>query len=671
MIPAEDILGSGDDSIYNITTHAPGAEGPLPLTEDVLRDAPSGDIFAMSQNIAMGWDPARLSDRQFLLLSTQGGIRAPDGTPIALGYHVGHWELGLLMQAAAQELQKFGCIPFAGFCTDPCDGRTQGTPGMMDSLAYRNDAATIFRRLIRSLPGCNGVLGIATCDKGLPAMMMALASMRELPSVVVPGGVTLPATEGEDLGTVQSIGARFAHSQVTFEYAKQMICRACASAGGGCQFLGTAATSQVVAEALGMSLPHAALAPSGQPIWLDMARRSARAVVRLHERGSAMRDILTDAALRNAMVVHAAFGGSTNLLLHLPAIAYAAGLSRPTVEDWRVVNRQAPRLVDVLPNGPVGHPTVRVFLAGGVPEVMLHLRAKNLLALDVMTVSGEPLDKLLDWWEQSERRKRLREILYKQDGIDPDEVILSPVRARRRGLTGTVTLPQGNLAPGGSVIKSTAIDASLVGPDGVYRKVGPARVFIGERSAVEAMRKDAIKPGDVIVLICAGPMGSGMEEILQVTGALKHLPWGKEVAVITDGRFSGVSTGPCIGHVTPEALAGGPIGKVLDGDIVQIIIDGNRLQGSIDLIGDVSTPPEQRSAKLGSRILAGLALRRDLAPHPNLPADTRLWSAMQEVSGGPWGGCVFDVDAIVETLKAGTSIFPRPSSIAGRETRDE
>ena len=671
MIPLEDILGSGDDSIYNITTHAPGAEGPLPLTQDILRDAPSGDIFAMSQNIAMGLDPARLSDRQFLLLSTQGGIRAPDGTPIALGYHVGHWELGLLMQAAAQELQKFGCIPFAGFCSDPCDGRTQGTPGMMDSLAYRNDAATIFRRLIRSLPGCNGVLGIATCDKGLPAMMMALAAMRELPSVVVPGGVTLPPTEGEDLGTVQSIGARFAHGQVTFEYAKQMICRACASAGGGCQFLGTAATSQVVAEALGMSLPHAALAPSGQPIWLDMARRSARALIRLHERGSAMRDILTDAALRNAMVVHAAFGGSTNLLLHIPAIAYAAGLSRPAVEDWRAVNRQVPRLVDVLPNGPVGHPTVRVFLAGAVPEVMLHLRAKNLLALDVMTVSGEPLGRLLDWWQQSERRKRLREILYKQDGIDPDEVIMSPDRARQRGLAGTVTLPQGNLAPGGSVIKSTAIDPSLVGPDGVYRKVGSARVFIGERAAVESMRKDTVRPGDVIVLICAGPMGSGMEEILQVTGALKHLPWGKEVAVITDGRFSGVSTGPCIGHVTPEALAGGPVAKVLDGDIIQIIIDGNRLEGHIDLVGDVSTPPEQRSAELGSRILAGRPLRHDLAPHPNLPADTRLWSAMQQISGGTWGGCVFDVDAIVETLKAGKALAPAPVAGAASPTGGE
>lgn len=648
-----DILSSGDDSIYNITTHAPGAEGPLPLTQNILTDAPSGNIFAMSQNIGMGWDPARLSDRHFLLLSTQGGIRASDGTAVALGYHVGHWELGLLMQAAAQELQELGCIPFAGFCTDPCDGRTQGTPGMMDSLAYRNDAATVFRRLIRSLPGCKGVLGIATCDKGLPAMMMALASMRELPSVVVPGGVTLPAGEGEDLGTVQSIGARFAHGQVTFEYAKAMICRACASAGGGCQFLGTAATSQVVAEALGMSLPHAALAPSGQPIWLDMARRSARALVRLHERGAAVRDILTDAALRNAMAVYAAFGGSTNLLLHVPAIAHAAGLSRPTVEDWIKVNRQVPRLVDVLPNGPVGHPTVRVFLAGGVPEVMLYLRTTDLLELHVVTVSGEPLGRLLDWWEQSERRKRLREILYKEDGIDPDEVIMSPDRARHRGLAGTITLPQGNLAPQGSAVKSTAIDPSLLSRDGVYRKVGPARVFIGEHAAVEAMRKDTIKPGDVIVLICAGPMGSGMEEILQVTGALKHLPWGKEVAVITDGRFSGVSTGPCMGHVTPEALAGGPIAKVLDGDIIQIIIDGNRLQGSINLIGDARTPLEQRSAELGSRILAGRPLRHDLAPHPNLPGDTRLWSALQDISGGTWGGCVFDVDSIVETLKAG------------------
>jgi len=601
----------------------------------------------------MGWDPAKLGGKQFLLLGTQGGIRTADGTALALGYHVGHWELGLLMQAAAKEFRDLGCIPFAGFCSDPCDGRTQGTPGMMDSLAYRNDAATIFRRLIRSLPTRIGVLGIATCDKGLPAMMMALAAMHELPSVLVPGGVTLPATEGEDLGTIQSIGARFAQGEVTLEYARQMTCRTCASGGGGCQFLGTAATSQVVGEALGMSLPHAALAPSGQAIWLDMAHRSARALVRLHEHGLAMKDILNDAAMHNAMVVYAAFGGSTNLLLHIPAIAHAAGLRRPTAQDFREVNRQVPRLVDVLPNGPVGHPTVRVFLAGGVPEVMLQLRRLDLLSLDVVTVSGEPLGRLLDWWQQSERRKRLRELLYQRDGIDPDEVIMSPKRARQRGLSSTFTLPQGNLAPQGSVVKSTAIDPTLLDGDGVYRKVGPARIFTTERAVIAAIKNGTVHPGDIIVLICAGPMGSGMEEILEVTGALKHLSWGKEVAVVTDGRFSGVSTGACIGHVAPEALAAGPIGKVLDGDVVQIIIDSINLQGSVDLIGDADTAPNQQSVELGTLILAERPLRPDLAPHPNLPADTRLWSAMQDISGGTWGGCVFDVDTIVETLKAG------------------
>ncbi len=652
-ITLEDILDSKDDGIYDITTNAAGPQGGLPLTENLLADSPSGDIFGMSENAGMGWEPSELTREQFVLLSTQGGIRAGDGTPVALGYHTGHFELGLLAEAAAQQLQRLGYIPFAAFCTDPCDGRTQGTPGMMDSLAYRNDAATIFRRLIRSLPTRKGVLGIAACDKGLPAMMMALAAMGDLPSVVVPGGVTLPPAEGEDLGTIQSIGARFAHGEVTLEYARQMTCRTCASAGGGCQFLGTAATSQVVGEALGMSLPHSALAPSGQEIWLDMARRSARALVGLHKQGLSIKDTLTDSAVRNAMVVYAAFGGSTNLLLHIPAIAYAAGLKRPRLEDWKKVNRDVPRLVDVLPNGPVGHPTVRVFLAGGVPEVMLHLRQLDLLDLNVVTVTGRKLSKLLDWWETSDRRRRLRELLYEKDGVDPDEVIMNPARARKRGLTSTVTLPQGNLAPEGSVVKSTAIDPTLLDNEGVYRKIGPARVFTTESGAIRAIKTGDIKPGDIIVLICAGPMGSGMEEILQVTGALKHLPWGKNVAVITDGRFSGVSTGACIGHIAPEALAAGPAGKVLDGDIIQIIIDCKNLEGSVDLIGDAETPVAKRSVELGTHILADRPFRSDLAPHPSLPDDTRLWAAMQKVGGGTWGGCVFDVEAIVQTLKAG------------------
>jgi putative YjhG/YagF family dehydratase len=432
-----------------------------------------------------------------------------------------------------------------------------------------------------------------------------------------------------------------------------MACRTCASAGGGCHFLGTAATSQVVAEALGISLPHSALAPSGQAIWLDMAQRSAKALVRMHERGQTVKDIITDSAVRNAMAIYAAFGGSTNLLLHIPAIAHAAGLKPPTIEDWKKINKEVPRLVSVLPNGPVPHPTVRAFLAGGVPEVMLQLRRLGLLELHVLTASGETLGHALDWWEASERRQRVRRLLAAQDGIDPDEVIMSPAKAHECGLTSTITLPQGNLAPEGSVIKSTAIDPTLLDDDGVYRKVGPAHVFIGEISAIKAIKAGDVKPGEIMVLICAGPMGSGIEEILQITGALKYISWGKEVAVITDGRFSGVSTGACIGHIAPEALAGGPVGKVVDGDIIQIIVDCGTLEGSVDLIGEADTPEDQRSAELGAHVLADRPLRSDLAPHPDLPEDTRLWAALQDACGGTSAGCVYDVDEIVQTLEAG------------------
>jgi putative YjhG/YagF family dehydratase len=450
---------------------------------------------------------------------------------------------------------------------------------------------------------------------------------------------------------VQSLGARFAQGEVTLERAAELGCRACGTPGGGCQFLGTAATSQVVGEALGLSLPHSALAPSGQPIWLDMATRSARAMAALRSRGLKGRDIVTDASVRNAMVVHAAFGGSTNLLLHIPAIAHAAGLHRPTVEEWVEINRRVPRLVDALPNGPQNHPTVRVFLAGGVPEVMLHLRHAGLLDLDVLTVSGDTLGRVLDWWEASDRRRALREELRAHDGVDPDQVIMSPDGARRAGLTSTVTFPRGNLAPEGSVIKSTAIDPTVVDADGVYRKRGPARVFTRERYAIAAIKSrgpERLKPGDILVLICRGPLGAGMEEIYQITSALRHLSYGKEIAVVTDARFSGVSTGACIGHVGPEALAGGPIGKVLEGDLVEIIVDRNRLEGSVNLVGHGE---KIFGADEGTRVLAGRAPRPDLSPDPDLPDDTRLWAALQQAGGGTWGGCVYDVDAIAEKLK--------------------
>jgi xylonate dehydratase len=635
-------------SSHEVTTHAAGPAGALPLSAEMLLTAPSGNLFGLSQNAGMGWEPSRLLDPEFLILSTHGGLRAEDGRPIALGFHSGHWEVGLLVAEAARELKALHAIPFAGACTDPCDGRTQGTTGMMDSLPYRNDAAIVLRRLMRSLPTRKGVLGVATCDKGLPAMMMALASAGPLPGVLVPGGVTLLPESGEDAGKVQTIGARFAQEQITLEYAAEVGCRACASPGGGCQFLGTAATSQVVGEALGLSLPHTALAPSGQSVWLDAAKRSARALLRMHQSKIGVSDVLTPAALRNAMVLHAAFGGSTNLLIHVPAIAFSAGLRRPSVEDWAAVNREVPRIVDALPNGPRGFATVQVFLAGGVPEVMLELRSRGLLDESVRTVSGETLGACLDWWRESERRHTVRKRLKDLDGIDPEDVIMSPDRARSRGLTSTVCFPMGNLAPEGSVIKSTAIDVSLVDEHEMYRHVGPARVFTTEEAAIGAIKSGAIGHGDVIVLICGGPKGAGMQEIYQVTSALKALPHCKHVAVLTDARFSGVSTGACVGHISPEALAGGPIGKVREGDAIEIVIDRAKLVGTVNLIGEGE---RIGGAEEGARMLQERPRRPDLKPHPALPDDTRLWAALVHASGGVWGGCVYDADAIGRRLE--------------------
>ena len=645
-----DILDT-PDSAYELVTATPGPRGALPLTDELLRHAPSGDLFGWTQNVGMGWNPALLGGNEFTILSTHGGLRAEDGRPIALGFHSGHWEVGLLVKAAAEEFARLKCVPFAGAVTDPCDGRTQGTAGMYDSLPYRNDSSQVMRRLMRSHPTRAGVMGVATCDKGLPAMMMALASQHQHPTILVPGGVMLAGEAGhEDTAKVQTIGARYAHGEITLEQAAEAGCHACASPGGGCQFLGTAATSQVIGEALGLSLPHSALAPSGQPIWLDMARRSARALVAMSNRGIRTPDILTEAAFKNALAVFAAFGGSTNLLLHTPAVAFHAGVRRPTIEDWTHFNRSVPRLVDALPNGPVGHPTIRVFLAGGVPEVMLHLRELGLLQLDALTASGETLGAVLDWWAKSERRARLRELLKTRDRVDPDTVIMSPEAARSRGLTSTVTFPRGNLAPDGCVIKSTAIDPSVVDADSVYRKTGPAKVFTREKDAIKAIKGEGdrrVVPGDVLVLCCRGPMGSGMEETYQLTSALKYLPWGKQVAVITDARFSGVSTGACIGHVSPEALAGGPLGKLRDGDLVRIVIDRTKLEGSIDLVGDATG---DHGPNWGSAELLRRAPRPDLEPDPALPADTRLWAALQHASGGVWGGCVYDPEAIVAKL---------------------
>ena len=656
VLTVSDIL-SPDDITHSFDTHSDGPSGKLPLTAEILVDQPSGNHFGMSQNAGMGWNPQELLRKHFLILSTSGGLRDQDGSPVALGLHTGHYELALQVEAASKELKRLRTIPFSLYCSDPCDGRTQGTTGMMDSLPYRNDAAQVFRRQARSLPTAKGILGIASCDKGLPAMMMALAGLRNLPIVALPGGSTLAVKNGEDTGMIQSIGARFAQGEVTLDYAQDVGCRACASPGGGCHFLGTAGTSQVIAESLGIAITHSALCPSGTEAWKDVARRSARALVFCESNGLTSRSVFTDSAFRNAMIVHAACGGSTNLLLHLPAIAHAAGRKRMMLEDWNHVNKETPRIVDVLPNGPVGYPTSELYAAGGVPEVMLQLRRMGLLDTSVSTVTGQTLGENLDWWEQSERRTKVRSRLKEENGVDPDDIIMNPDRAKAKGLTSTVTFPSGNLAPQGSVIKSTAIDPTVVDKDGVYRNTGLARVFNTEKEAITAIKStdesQRLKAGEILILRCGGPLGTGMEEVYQITAALKHLSYGKRIALITDARFSGVSTGACIGHVGPEALAGGPIGRVREGDLIEILIDTKNLEGTINLVG---TDDTNRGVDWGSNMLSQRVSADSLSPHPMIPDDSRLWAALQDVSGGTWGGCVFDVDEIILTLEAGKKV---------------
>ncbi|MBU3827282.1 MAG: YjhG/YagF family D-xylonate dehydratase [Candidatus Anaerobiospirillum merdipullorum] len=645
-----DIFTDESADLFTPRTKAAGPQGALPLTAEKLKLDPSGNLFGWTLDAGMGWDPNALDRPEILILSNLGGMRAPDGKPIALTYHTGNYELGLQVKEAAQSLTKLGAIPFAAYVTDPCDGRSQGTTAMFDSLPYRNDSALVLRRLMRSLPTAQGFLGVATCDKGLPGMMMALCAAHDKAAVLVPGGVTLPAVAGEDAGKVQTIGARFAKGEISLEYASVQGCVACASAGGGCQFLGTAGTSQVIAEALGLAITHSALAPSGEPIWLKIAADSAKALMELIKRKLTIKDIITDKAIENAMVLHAAVGGSTNLLLHLPAIAFAAGCRRPTVEDWHRVNLAVPRLVSVIPNGPVPHPTVRVFLAGGVAEVMLHLHKLGLLHEDVLTVTGSTLGENLDCYAQSERRRALREHLRQVDGIDPDDVIMPPAKAKARGLTSTITFPRGNIAPEGAVIKSTAIDPTVVDADDVYRAKGPIKVFVSEEDGIKAIKNGDIVKGDIMCVIGGGPLGTGMEETYQLTSALRYLPFGKYVTLLTDARFSGVSTGACIGHIGPEALAGGPIGKLRTGDVVEVIIDRKHLTGSINFLGTLKHPltPEEGAAELAAR-----PLHPEVKPHPKLPADSAMWAAMQAASGGTWQGCVYDPEAICKVIQAG------------------
>ena len=479
---------SDDPRLFDVSTRGPGPKGALPLTPQMLRERPSGDLFGWTQNAGMGWNPSALGGKEFLMLSTHGGIRAADGTPIALGYHTGHWEVGLLLEAAAAVFKNAGAIPFAAACTDPCDGRSQGTTAMFDSLPFRNDAATIFRRLIRSLPTRRGVLGVATCDKGLPAMMMALAASHDLPAVLVPGGVTLLARAGRGRGkgsdAWRAIRARRCDARGSRRprMPRMRIARRWVSVprhrGNVAGRRGSAGHVARPFRARAVRAPD--LDRHGAPFGYraDDARTAER-------QDRAMSSPMPRSATRWSCSRRSADRRISSCTCPLSRMQPGCGV--PSAAEWAEVNRMVPRLVDALPNGPRNHPTVQVFMAGGVPEVMLHLRRLGLLDTSVKTVSGGSLDAQLDAWESSERRTRLRAQL-KKEGVDPEDVIVAPELAPGRGLTSTVCFPQGNLAPEGSVIKSTAIDPSVVGADGVYRLTGPAKVFLSEPAAMAAIK---------------------------------------------------------------------------------------------------------------------------------------------------------------------------------------
>ena len=576
----------------------------------MLRDWPSGDLFGLSQNAGMGWPPQEMLGPQMLLLSTQGGVRAEDGTPIALGYHTGHWEVGLLVQEAARTLKRAGAVPFAAYCSDPCDGRTQGTPGMFDSLPYRNDAAMLLRRLIRSLPARRGVLGVATCDKGLPAMMMALAGMKQLPAVLVPGGVSLPPEQGEDAGKVQSLGARYCAWRSQFGRGRGTelpgLCfarRRLPVFGHGRDFASDRRSARHDGSPCGARAERPAdLARPGSPQrdgFIGNAQRRPHAGRRADRCGGAQCDDRS-CGLRRFDESAAASSRRSRMP---PDCERRRSMTGTRSIFARRASSTRCRMVrwGIRPCACFSPAACRKSCCNCASWICWIWKRRPWPAARLPRCSTPG--------EQSPRRKLLHDRLREADGVEPQRCDHEP-GAGSRARPDADGLLSARQSGARRLDRQKHGHRSALGRS--RRRLSqarPARVFTRERDAIDAIkgrRGEPIRPGDVIVLAGRGPLGSGMEETYQITSALKHLDWGRDVAVVTDARFSGVSTGACIGHVGPEALAGGPIGKVQDGDRIQIIVDCKRLTGSVDLVGDRERMFEPGEA---DRVLAARPMR--------------------------------------------------------------
>ena len=520
--------------------------------------------------IGTGWKKEDLSKPQVMVESTYGDS------------HPGSGHLNILVEEVRKGVAEAGGFGARYFCTDICDGESQGTDGINYSLASREMIADMIEIHANATPFDAGVY-LSSCDKGVPGNLMGLARV-DIPSVVVPGG-TMNA--GPEMLTLEQLGmysAKYERGEIDEAKLDWAKCNACPSCGA-CSFIGTASTMQIMAEALGLALPGSALMPATSPDLLAYAREAGkRAAWMAGEEDMRPSKIVTMDSFENAIYVHAAISGSTNCMLHLPAIAHEFGIEI-TGDTFDRIHRGAKYLLDVRPAG--RWPAECFYYAGGVPAIMEEI--KEHLHLDVMTVTGKTLGENLeelkangfyekcDKWLQ-EFNQRYQVNVTREDIIRPYDKAI--------GTDGSIAVLKGNLAPEGAVIKHTAC------PKEMFKSVLRARPFDSEEECLDAVLKHKVQKGDAVFIRYEGPKGSGMPEMFYTSEAIssdKEL--GKSIALITDGRFSGASTGPVIGHCSPEAVDGGPIALVEEGDLIEIDVMGRKLN-IIGVAGERKTPEE-------------------------------------------------------------------------------
>lgn len=546
-------------------------------SQKMRRAAPEMDPL----RLGTGWKKEDLEKPQIFIESTFGDS------------HPGSGHLDRLVAAVRKGITEAGGFGARYYCTDMCDGESQGTDGINYSLASREMIANMIEIQACSTPFDAGVF-IASCDKGLPGNLMGMARIN-IPAVFVPGG-TMPA--GPNLLTLEQLGmysARYERGEIdeqTLEWAKENACPGC----GACSFIGTASTMQIMAEALGLALPGSALLPAASQEILQTAENAGKLAVQLSRmEGMRPSDIVTLDSFENAILVHAAISGSTNALLHLPAIAHELGI-RIDGETFDRLHRGAHYLLDIRPAGK--WPAEFFSYAGGVPAVMEEIR--NVLHLDARTVTGKTLGENLEELRENGYYERCRQGLEKanaQRGLNlTREDIIRPFH-RAIGTDGSIAVLRGNLAPEGAVIKHTAC------PEEMFSAILRARPFDSEEECIDAVLHHRVHPGDALFIRYEGPKGSGMPEMFYTTEAISSdRELGKSIALITDGRFSGASTGPVIGHCSPEAQAGGPIALVEEGDLIQLDVRKRILaivgiQGERKTAGEIEAVLEERRKK--------------------------------------------------------------------------